>query len=310
MEVCILCKEDINNKVDREHVLGLALISGYTKQPTKNGGFYLGGNVECLGTVPFKVWQGDCFCKMEETDFSGKICHIVGKVNEFGGTKQLILDDIVEISQQTLTDNNIKKSDFLETKYNIESYWNLLIKTLQKSVTPEAMQVFNLVMDKEITERFKEEFAAVSHHDNCRGGLLAHTTKVVKLSTVISMYPNILSRVSPDLLYIGAALHDIGKIVEYNNGVVSPIGKAVSHLAIGIYMLEKHREEIINLKGEDFYYSLISIISQHHGEYGEAPRTVAAYVIHQLDCLDSTLTLLDEVSMADGQISFDSMKLS
>ena len=81
-------------------------------------------------------------------------------------------------------------------------------------------------------------------------------------------------------------------------------------MAIGIYMLEKHREEIINLKGEDFYYSLISIISQHHGEYGEAPRTVAAYVIHQLDCLDSTLTLLDEVSMADGQISFNSMKLS
>ena len=38
MEVCILCKEDINDKVDKEHVSGLALYQG-TLQPTKMVGF-------------------------------------------------------------------------------------------------------------------------------------------------------------------------------------------------------------------------------------------------------------------------------
>ena len=126
------------------------------------------------------------------------------------------------------------------------------------------------------------------------------------------MYPNITSKVNKDLLYLGCAIHDIGKVYEYNNGLISSQGKFISHLTSGILLLDKYREDIVMLMGEDFFYSLMSIVSQHHGEYGEKPRTIAAYVIHILDLLDTNLTTLDlscESIEKGEQVKFDGLTL-
>ena len=55
-------------------------------------------------------------------------------------------------------------------------------------------------------------------------------------------------------------------------------------------------------------YFILSIVSCHHGEYGEPPRTVAAYVVHLLDKLESGLTgLSDKLEQSEGErISYDS----
>ena len=307
----VLNKNEELKKPDGASFKGYARIGNYSEAPTKNGGSYLNGTLQAVGDVPFKVWGGACFNVMYEKDFSGEIVGIEGTVNEYNGTKSFIITGIYELDEGDLERDGVKESDFFETKYDIDAYWNKLSTKLQKNVSKEAFEVFNLVMSDWV-ERFKEEFAAVHYHANCKGGLLAHTTKVLQLCSILKMYPNTSGRVSNDVLYVGAALHDVGKIIEYSNGITSKTGNLLSHNILGILILEKHRDEIIELKGEEYYNTMLSIISQHHGDYGDRPRTVAAYIVHQFDLLESNLALLEQtiIDSPTETIKFDSYKLS
>lgn len=306
----ILNKTEELKKPDKSYVEGLVLMGEYSENPTKNGGSYLAGNLQALGDVSFKVWSGACFNDMVKNSYTGKVVKIEGTVNEYGGVKSLILDAIYDVPTEELDKEGISEIDFFSTKYDTESYYARLTKKLQKCVSAEAYQVYNLIMG-DYLDKFKNEFAAINYHDNCRGGLLAHTTKVVNICSVITMYPNISSRISIDALCVGAALHDLGKTLEYCNGTISEVGKYISHNTFGVLILNEHKEEIIHLKGEEFYNILLSIVSQHHGEYGERPRTIAAYIVHQFDLLDSSLTLLDQTleDTPTGQVRFDGLKL-
>lgn len=288
----ILKKKDLVKKNDGEYVKGYALIKQYSKQPTKNGGSYLGGTVEVQGSIGFKVWSSArCFADMDKMDYAESVCIIEGKINIYGGQPGLIIEECTAIEESQF---GMSKADFFEEKYNAESYWSNLVKTLQANVSENAMQVFNLVMNEEVKETFMVEFAAAYHHDNCRSGLLAHTTKTVKIATLCKIYPDLYKRIGVDLLLVGTALHDIGKVREYSNGVISEEGKRFSHNTSGVLMIAKYEEEIVELMGKQFYEDLLSIIAQHHGEYGEHPRTIAAFVVHQIDCLDSVLTGINQ----------------
>ena len=315
MAINILNVNDIQSLADKTSIQGLVLIKDYSKLPTKTPGkYYLGGVLEAQGSLSFKVWQGTCYNVLLESDFRNKICFIEGSVNEWQGTRSLVIQEVSEVSPEYLAENDIKPTDFVSCKYSVDKYFSLLTNVLQSNLSEEAMSIFTtLINDDSITEqKFKYEFGSLHHHDNCNGGLLAHTTKVVRLASIISMYPNITSKVNKDLLYLGCAIHDIGKVYEYNNGLISSQGKYISHLTSGILLLDKYREDIVMLMGEDFFYSLMSIVSQHHGEYGEKPRTIAAYVIHILDLLDTNLTTLDlscESIEKGEQVKFDGLTL-
>lgn len=289
----ILVKNDLLTMHDQEKVQGYVYIKNYSVQPTKNGGSYIGGNLEAKGSLPFKVWSSaGCFAEMSSNNYNETICMVDAKVNVYGGSYSLVLEGCRAVDMRNF---EYEVSDFYQEKYNAESYWNNLCATLKKHLSENAYKVFEIVVSGDVKDAFMKEFAAISHHDAYASGLLAHTTKVVKLATVIKMYPEIVRIVGNDLLFLGSALHDIGKTREYRNGVMSDEGKRISHLTSGILMLEVHRNEIEELMGIDFYIDLLSVISQHHGEYADHPRTVAATVINQIDCLDSHLTTLNEM---------------
>lgn len=305
----LLNKEEALRLPDKSYVSGLVLMGEYTEAPTKNGGSFLMGTLQACGDVSFKVWSGPCYNDMISDKYTGKIVFVEAEVNEYGGVKSFILQSISD-AESVAKEEGYTAVDFMFTKYDIEAYYNKLISTVKKKVSPEAFSVYSILL-QDYVEEFKNEFAAINYHDNCRGGLLAHTAKVVNMCSMIKMYPNILNRVSMDVIFVGAALHDLGKTIEYKNGSISDTGMYLSHNIIGVEMVLKHKAEIIELKGEEFYKLLLSIISQHHGEYGDRPRTVAAFVVHQFDLLESTLALLDQVleSSPEGQVKFDGMKL-
>lgn len=308
-KMSILEKAELVKKNDGTYVKGYVYIKNYSKQPTKNGGYYLGGSLEAKGTMNFKVWgTADCFDEMDKYDYQNQVCFVSGKVNVYNGSYSLVIETCKAVKEEP----GLTASEFYESRYDVDAYWNTLVSTVKKNVSAEAFEVFETVCNVDVREKFKTEFAAVLHHDNCRSGLLAHTAKVVKLCTIVKIYPNVIERVGRDLLFVGASLHDIGKIREYYCGTISVEGKRISHTTSGILMLARYQDKIVELKGADFYTELLSVISQHHGEYGETPRTVAAYVIHLLDCLDSVLTNLNqqlEGIESDSQISIDGMKL-
>ena len=308
----ILYKEDVMKLGEGLLTSGYVYIQNYSEQPTRNGSTFIGGTLNIKGDVAFKVWRGTCFDAMKQEDYRGSICSIEAEINVYGGTKSLILKSCKKVPQEVLDSENLKKIDFLETKYDRAVIWGNFETTLKKYLSNKAYGIFDVVICQEVKGRFTEEYAAISHHDNCVSGLLAHTFKVCKLATIVRLYPNILEKVSQDVLFLGCALHDIGKIIEYDNGTISAKGRVASHLVWGVEMLTKHKDFIIEVKGEDFYNQLQSIVATHHGIYGEHPRTFGAYVVHLLDMFESKLASLDQaIENSDGsQLKVEDFTLS
>lgn len=309
-----MLKRDSLLKTDEGLIVkGYALIVSYQLNPQKNGGFYISGNMQAKGMVPFKVWsdsrQGSPFMELSKDleAYKSTVCYIEGKVDRYSGSTSLVLNDVRAVDAENL---GLLVSDFLQDVYDIDTYWQVLTGVLSKNCSEEAYNMFIQLVNP-VREKFITEFAAIWHHDNCKSGLLAHSTKVARMATLLKMYPNIMKRVSPDILYVSCALHDIGKIYEYSMGSISSDGMKLSHHTFGVMLCTKNEDLIVSALGKEGYYTLLSVIEQHHGEFGERPRTVAAYVVHLIDSVEAKLSTIESmIGESNGaQIQYDNYKL-
>lgn len=194
--------------------------------------------------------------------------------------------------------------------YDKEAYFQAFVNLVKARVSDKGYQLFDklLLQNTELVERFKSEFAAKSHHDNCLSGLLAHSYKVVQLMGVlVDMYPRLsvvdgqtISAEQKDLYILGAALHDIGKTQEMEYGVYQP-NSAVSHRFFGAEYLVENKEFIVGLYDDKWYYDLCSVMLQHHGEFGDPCATLSAMLVHWVDMLESRAQLV--VQMMDANVA-------
>lgn len=301
----MLVKKDLDSMIDGTRFETVALIKSYEVRPTKKGTKYIDGMLEIKGSVAFKVWSGGTFDELDKYDYCGSICKISGVVNEFNGTKSVILDSVIALQEGVYNE-----SDFFEDRYDIESYWNAFNKVIKNSCSEKGVLIFNKVIGI-VEERFKVEFAARSHHDAYKGGLLAHTYKeTLLMSKVVKLYKSIVEKLNTDLLILGCALHDIGKTMEYTNGSIIGNGLIVSHHTFGVEILHSCKEYIVGVYDEEFYYRLLAIVEQHHGEFEETPRTIEAYLVHLVDNLESKFQSINESLEGDtGVVCIDTFKL-
>lgn len=275
--------------VDGEHLSGSILLKNCSVGLTKNGKYYCYGELTSGVDVEFKAWDNSsAFAKLRGGDLSGKVIDIVATWNEYMGRTSLVLETLGVV-------DNIPVENFLATRYNINAYFDALHDMLSKSLSEKGMKLAEDIVfsNESIAEAFRLEFAAKSHHDNCKGGLLAHTYKVCSLMNyTLSMYKNIAqTQDEKDLLMLGALLHDIGKIREMHLGNYT-MESCVTHRFLGVELLDK--ASIVELYNEEWYYNLVSILLQHHGDFGDPCKTVVSAVVHKVDMFDSDMTLLSQ----------------
>ena len=275
---------------DEEHIEGHIFIQSYKVQLTKAGKEYIVGTL-CSGcSMPFKVWGNyAAFDKLRNTDLQGKVVNIVGSFSLYNDVYSILVSDLSVVEGANI-------SDFLETRYNADAYGEGL-KNLVKGVLSEKgyALVDRLLFSTDIWETFKVEFAASNHHDNCKSGLLAHTYRVVSFMTVVlNMYGENLVKTQDekDLYIIGALLHDLGKVAELHLGSYTR-KSVVTHQFLGVEYLNK--DDIVAQYGEEWYYHLVSILLQHHGEYGMPPKSVSAFIVHLVDNLEAQIQGLLQV---------------
>lgn len=288
-------------------VSGIILLKDVVRATTKNGKPFFHGSV-CSGTdVSFKAWDNsEAFKMLEREDLAGKVVYISGNWSEYMGVVSIILDTVMTNAELVAID----PMNFIESKYNIDAYWSGLQNIMKSTLTEKGMLLANkfLFENEEVANAFKVEFAAKSHHDNCKAGLLAHTYKVCYLMQVtLNLYKDIVDK---DLVMLGVLLHDIGKIKEMHMGVYQPCSK-VTHRFLGIEMLDK--DLIVENYGEDWYYELVSIMLQHHGEWGDPCKTVSARLVNLVDEFEAKAMLIKQaVDISDncGTINIDGQYLS
>lgn len=294
----IIKQEVLKAGQNKEPVSGVILVNNYSTALTKNGNEYITGTLQSGINIAFKAWGNtSAFTELKNNDYNNVPSYISGSFDTFGGSVSIIVDSINAV-------NGFTPDMFYPVKYNMSAYLDALKKLIDTRLTDKAKKYANKILfdNEEVLERFKVEFAASSHHDNCKNGLLAHTFKVCSnVNYLFNLYPNIPMRVNPDnpsdfidLCMLGALLHDIGKIYEMEFGVYQPVSR-VTHRYLGTELLSEYKEDIINDYSDIWYYDLISILLQHHGEYGDDCKTLCSFIVHEADNMDAKFTLVEQL---------------
>ena len=286
----------------------VALVKNISSGKTSTGKPKYNGILANVDESKFNVWSNSsAFKTLSECEIvpGETFVNIEYTISKFG----LVIErlDIIE-------DPLLNKDDFIYHKYTVREKSKEYVDALtQSGATQNASEVISAVLgmgtNNVMYTRFPLEYAALSNHDNCETGLLAHTVKCLKIYNGIrGIYGNIFndSRIN-DLMIIGLIIHDCGKVFEMYNGTYQRFSY-VTHRGLGVEYLLQYKDFIIEKYDEDFFYMLFSILQQHHDEYGEGAKTIYAYIAHIIDNVDATLSSIDEMIENQDYISDDSGK--
>lgn len=144
-------------------------------------------------------------------------------------------------------------------------------------------------------ETFFTSTAAVKMHHAFMYGLLEHSLKMARMADkLLPLYPF----VDADLAIAGCILHDIGKTVEYSQGLVTDRtreGILQGHVVLGYRIVR--RAGIKNALPADILLRLEHIILSHQGEpeWGAAVRaaTPEAVFVSTIDNFDAKMGALE-----------------
>jgi 3'-5' exoribonuclease len=214
-----------------------------------------------------------------------------GKVGEYNGQPQLTVESFYRYSE------TVDPADFLPTtSRDVDEMASELREILARVQNPHLVRLLASFFDDErIGGLFRQAPAATKVHHACIGGLLEHTLGVVKSCAALAeLYPE----ADRDLLVTAAALHDIGKIEEFDWSIAirySDAGQLVGHVVGGAMMV---REAAEHIEGFDPLVSLAlqHAILAHHGqrEFGspQEPKSIEAMIVHAADQLDADIAML------------------
>lgn len=284
------------------HGEGIVLLKNYSQGSTNSGKPKYTGTIANIDETKFNVWSNssafEYLYKLPITSQS-HVVWIGYSLSKYG----LVINTMKSI-------DGFNPDAFEYHKYSAKQKAAEFVSVLKMSgISENAMSVIRAVYHMDyndiVSKRIVREYAAYSHHDNCATGLLAHTTKCILLySGIKSSYSFLTDETTNDLMVISLALHDIGKIYEMHDGVYQDYS-FITHRGLGIEHLLPYKHMIVELYNEEFFYMICSVILQHHGEYGENPRTVYAMIVHMIDDLEAQLTSIDNL-LQNGEITRDS----
>jgi len=239
-----------------------------------------------------------------------QVLFITGKTDVWNENMSILADSLA-IPEDNLPPE-VFKNLMMSTQYSIGELKKHVWGFIQKMEDPFIKGLGELlVKDPLVRERLGSWPAAAGHHHAYRGGLLTHIYRLMVhadqfVDTLNSnMYPGSRLRINKDMVLLGCLLHDLYKILEYNEDVsYSPWGGITPHLPMAAIEANRKMDQI-----EDFPDSLRMAITHlclgHHGQWGPTkPKTPEAIVLHYIDDmfakLDPTLEALDEL-LAEGK---------
>ncbi len=236
------------------------------------------------GQVSANVWR-DATKIATEFD-AGDVVKIRAQVVNYKGQIQLSITQLrfADKSEYVISDF-VARSSF-EPDVLAERFWEFVDKVENEYLNKLLHVIFD---DKEFFARFLQAPAAKSWHHNYMHGLIEHTIAVATLCEFVSTR----YAVSQDLLITGAILHDVAKVIEYNDKIAIDFtdeGRLLGHLAMSDQIAVDAAAKIPGFP-QDLLLNVRHLILSHHGEYEKAsvrlPQTLEAIILHHCDNLDA-----------------------
>src|SRR6266516_4357950 len=185
--------------------------------------------------------------------------------------------------------------------------WEFIVQSIGTIVDPR-LRALSEMFVKEWGDRFRRTAAARKYHHARRGGLVEHTSQMMRVANAIApLYPQL----NLDLLLAGTLFHDSGKLWENalpENGFVMNYderGELIGHISIGLELVNAlwRKVNVDNAEAwktlapasEDVRLHLLHLIGAHHGELEFAspvpPKPAEAMALHYIDNLDARLEM-------------------
>lgn len=294
----------IQQLTDREQVDEVFLVADKQLRTNRQGGLYLQMRLsDRTGSVTAMMWNANE--KLYHAFENGDYLRVQGTAQFYNGALQVIATRIdrapaSEVDEADFVTLGTSDVDRLATRLSE------LLRGMRNYPLRNLADCF--LMDEAFMARFTAAPAGIKNHHAYRGGLLDHVVSLMELTAVVApRYPEI----DPDLLLMGAFLHDIGKTREltYERDLAySDEGQLIGHLVIGVSLVEDKIHEAEKLSGESFpeelRLRLQHMILSHHGEYEfgspKLPMTLEAIALHFLDNLDSKIHSISGMMREDA----------
>lgn len=269
------------------------LLTGITQKTTKTGKTFLelslsDGHAKITG----KLWDSSRDSFLHEPN---SLIDVSIYPKDYNGSTDYIINEV-----SVCIDHSLHIEDFIiKIPYDVNTLYNNIIKMIKSSVDPRfAPEADGEHSISEITvnilERYRDQYtvwaAAKSVHHAIYGGLVYHSFRMCTSAYMLSRVYRIADR---EMLVCGAALHDIGKIIELHSelGIASytPAGRMLGHAYIGMRMIEDELKD--TPCNEERAQVLLHLLASHHGlgEYGAIsyPATLEAELLHNIDVIDA-----------------------
>ncbi|HUY90646.1 MAG TPA: OB-fold nucleic acid binding domain-containing protein [Pirellulales bacterium] len=283
----------INQFCHQEAIDQIFLAAQKQLRPNRNGNLYLQVELsDRSGAISARMWNAS---ESEYRNFDdGDFVRVEGTAQLYQGAMQLIATNICKAQR-----DEVEFADFMPVSpAQIDRLAVRLGELLRGIGNPHLRTLAEcFLMDEEFMQKFTRAPAGVKNHHAYVGGLLEHVVNLMEVVTrVVGCYPAI----DPDLLLLGAFLHDMGKISElsYDRGFAyTDEGQLIGHLVMAVSLLEAKVREAERLSGEampgELVLRLKHMIVSHHGQYEfgspKLPMTLEAVALHYLDNLDAKL---------------------
>ena len=221
---------------------------------------------------------------------TGMVITVVGRVKEYKGTNQLILDSIKGRAKEDTYD----RSDlFKAAPETSETMYDYIVGTI-KGFEDEELKRLCLSFYESEKDRLMYYPAAMSNHHAEYAGLLYHVKRMMMMGERACEVYIFLNR---DLLLAGVALHDIEKLNELNsdeNGVVPEYtmkGKMLGHLVMGVEAIGERCKELGIDEEKCLLLQHMSLTHHYEPEFGspKKPLFPEAEMLHYLDMVDAKL---------------------
>lgn len=256
--------------------------------------YYRATLADVSAAIPAVMW--DINMTLVTPDGIGTPVYIEGKVTLYQNRKQLTLQCMRYLSNEEWQAQNMAElvpTTPLDTGMMLQALESIPFHEANRSKDYGLLTFFVL---EEVRDMFCRCPAAMSIHHAYVGGLLTHSFGCLQLARMIYEAYKDQVPIDSGLLYAGAALHDVGKVFEFELsplGLVqnyTPAGKLEGHPVLGAMLVRKTAERYCSSGSEDFT-PLEHLILSHHGspEYGAAvkPQCIEAELLSYIDGMDS-----------------------
>ncbi len=282
-----------------------AMLAERTRSATRDGKPYFNCRFRDSGrTASYMVWaDGEHFKSCDEEWKEGqcfKIRATFGEHERYG--PQLDIKNIRAATDADRPDGFDPGEFVASSRFNPDAMFAELHGLAEKEISDEPLRKLVLMLLDRHAERLKALPATIRHFHPFRGGWLEHTLSVAKNCLLMAdryraHYPELKPPLNRDLLLAGAILHDIGRVVELDDGTPpqqTVSGRLFGHLFLARDLAREAAREVPELSAELLQlleHMIITHLSLPEWGSPRLPLIPEILILHHVDDMDAKLEM-------------------